>query len=104
MAVAMMLFDNIGLIITICLIPYGFLFAINSSVHSYLILAYASRDQVSLDVGFYYMANAGGRLLGTILSGIIFQYFGLVSCLLTASSMIFISTFTAKSLPGPSED
>ena len=104
MAVAMMLFDNIGLIITICLIPYGFLFAINSSVHSYLILAYASRDQVSLDVGFYYMANAGGRLLGTILSGIIFQYFGLVSCLLTASSMIFISTFAAKSLPGPTED
>ena len=69
-----------------------------------MILAYASRDQVSLDVGFYYMANAGGRLLGTILSGIIFQYFGLVSCLLTASSMIFISTFAAKSLPGPTED
>ena len=77
---------------------------INSSVHFYLILAHARCDQVSLGVGFYYMANAGGRLLGTILSGIIFQYFGLISYLLTASSMIFISTFTAKSLPGPSED
>ena len=52
---------------------FGVLFAINSSLHSYLIVSYASEDGVSLDVGFYYMANALGRLLGTVLSGWVFQ-------------------------------
>ena len=56
-------------------------FAINSSVHSYLILAYSGEDEVAVNVGFYYMANAGGRLLGTLLSGLIFEWFGFIGCL-----------------------
>ena len=53
---------------------FGIVFSINSSVHSFLIVAYSDRDKVALDVGFYYMANAAGRLLGTLLSGIVFQF------------------------------
>jgi hypothetical protein len=60
---------------------FGFLFALNSSVHSYLILAYSDGDQVTLNVGFYYMANAVGRLVGTLLSGILYQAAGVVGCL-----------------------
>ena len=81
------------------LILFGGLFAINSSLHSYLIIAYAQHDSVSLDVGFYYMANAGGRLLGTILSGLIYQQYGLISCLLMSAMMIAISGIIAGQLP-----
>ena len=70
---------------------FGVVFAVNSSVHSFLILAYTDSDKVALNVGFYYMANAGGRLLGTIASGLLYQLFGLtgaiwgsVLCLLLA--------------------
>ncbi len=63
---------------------FGVVFAINSSVHSYLILAYSDGDKVALDVGFYYMANAGGRLVGTLLSGLMYQKAGLVGCLWTS--------------------
>jgi len=63
------------------LAAFGVPFAINSSLHSYLIVSYASADGVSLDVGFYYMANALGRLIGTILSGWFFQVAGLEACL-----------------------
>ncbi|WP_428612049.1 organoarsenical effux MFS transporter ArsJ, partial [Shewanella sp.] len=64
-------------ILLVGLMLFGVLFAINSSLHSYLIVSYASDDGVSLDVGFYYMANAMGRLLGTILSGWVYQAYGL---------------------------
>jgi predicted MFS family arabinose efflux permease len=60
---------------------FGVVFAINSSVHSYLILAYSDGDKVAMNVGFYYMANAGGRLVGTLLSGIMFQVAGVSGCL-----------------------
>ena len=60
---------------------FGVVFAINSSVHSYLILAYSDGDDVALDVGFYYMANAAGRLAGTLLSGLLYQTSGLPGCL-----------------------
>ena len=60
---------------------FGVIFAINSSVHSYLILAYSHGDEVATNVGFYYMANAGGRLVGTLLSGIVYQLGGLEACL-----------------------
>ena len=69
------------------LLTFGFVFAVNSSVHSYLILAFAASERVSMDVGFYYMANAAGRLLGTALSGISFQLGGLPLCLATAGAM-----------------
>jgi predicted MFS family arabinose efflux permease len=67
-------------------------------VHSYFILALSERENVSLDVGFYYMANAGGRLLGTLLSGVIYQLYGLQACLLLSSLMILLSTLWAARL------
>ena len=63
------------------LAAFGVVFAVNSSVHSYLILAYADGDKVAMSVGFYYMANAGGRLVGTLLSGLLYQRAGLAGCL-----------------------
>ncbi len=75
-------------ILIIGLAVYGILFAINSSLHSYLIVAYAQRNGVSLDVGFYYMANAAGRLAGSLLSGLIYQWQGLEACMLASSAFI----------------
>jgi hypothetical protein len=60
---------------------FGVVFALNSAVHSYLILDYTDGDKVALNVGFYYMANAGGRLVGCLLSGVLFQMGGLAVCL-----------------------
>lgn len=80
------------------LLAFGFVFAVNSSVHSYLILAFGSAERITRDVGFYYMANAAGRLLGTLLSGISFQFGGLPLCLLTASTMALASWFAARRL------
>lgn len=67
---------------------FGAIFAVNSSVHSYLILAFTDADKVALNVGFYYMANAGGRLFGSLLSGLTYQLWGLTGCLLTASTFL----------------
>ncbi len=81
------------------LLLFGVVFAVNSSVHSYLIVSYARADGVSLDVGFYYMANAGGRLLGTILSGVVYQLFGLAACLLVSAVFVAASFLLAWKLP-----
>ena len=81
------------------LILFAIVFAINSAVHSYLILAYSKHDQVSLDVGFYYMANAAGRLVGTILSGWIYQYWGLEMCLWLATLFIAVSSLISSRFP-----
>ena len=78
---------------------FGIAFAINSAVHSFLIVDYAREDGVSLDVGFYYMANAGGRLLGTLLSGGVYQLWGLYACLIISSIMIAITALLSISLP-----
>ncbi|MFT6557212.1 MAG: putative MFS family arabinose efflux permease [Sneathiella sp.] len=78
-------------LITLGLAVFGFVFAINSSLHSYLIVAFANEDGVSLDVGFYYMANAMGRLMGTVLSGWVYQEYGLVLCLVVSASFISMS-------------
>ena len=78
---------------------FGALFAINSSLHSYLIVSYAQSDGVSLDVGFYYMANALGRLLGTLLSGWIFQAYGLAACLWVSSGFIGVAALISIGLP-----
>ena len=78
------------------LLVFGVLFAINSSLHSYLIVELANSDGVSLDVGFYYMANAMGRLLGTILSGYLYQEFGLISCLVVSSGFVAIAAMAVK--------
>lgn len=82
---------SISLIIIIGLLAFAILFAINSAIHSYLILSFANKDNVSLDVGFYYMANAAGRLIGTLLSGLIFQYYGFISCLIASATMILLA-------------
>lgn len=82
---------------------FGVVFALNSSLHSYLIVAYADGDRVAMQVGFYYMANAGGRLLGTLLSGLVYQASGLTGCLLTASALVLMAGILALRLPVPSE-
>jgi len=64
-------------VIIIGLLLFGAIFAVNSSVHSYLILAFTDSDKVALNVGFYYMANAGGRLFGTVASGLLYQFLGI---------------------------
>ena len=78
---------------------FGFVFAINSAVHSYLILSYSDGDKVALNVGFYYMANAGGRLAGTVLSGWLFQFAGLPGCLWMSAAMAAIAGLISIRLP-----
>jgi predicted MFS family arabinose efflux permease len=73
------------------LMVFGLVFAINSAVHSYLILAYAKHDKVAMNVGFYYMANAGGRLTGTVLSGLVYQQIGLIGCLWFSSAFVVMA-------------
>jgi predicted MFS family arabinose efflux permease len=90
-ALALLQGFNPTLVIIIGLFVFGFIFAINSAVHSYLILAYSDNDKVALNVGFYYMANAGGRLTGTVLSGVIYQWYGLIACLGISASFIVIA-------------
>jgi len=86
-----------SLLIGLCV--FGFIFAINSSIHSYLILAYTDSDQVSVNVGFYYMANAVGRLSGTLLSGIMFAVGNLPACLWTAAGLCAISAIVSLRFP-----
>jgi len=81
------------------LLAFGVLFAVNSSLHSYLIVSYAQADGVSLDVGFYYMSNAMGRLLGTLLSGWVYQQYGLISCLWISSLFITCAALLSLGLP-----
>jgi hypothetical protein len=83
-------------VLAIGLLIFGFVFAVNSSIHSYLILAFTAEDRVTMDVGFYYMSNAAGRLLGTLLSGLSYQVGGLALCLATAACMAGVSFLSAK--------
>jgi len=89
----------VALSIMIGLGLFGILFAINSSLHSYLIVSYSRADGVSLDVGFYYMANAAGRLLGTVLSGWVYQQWGLIACLIISTLFLLSSTIAISFLP-----
>jgi hypothetical protein len=75
------------------LLLFGALFAVNSALHSYLILALTRSDRVTMDVGFYYMANAAGRLLGTLLSGLSYQIGGIALCLALAAAMLVLNCF-----------
>lgn len=91
-----------GLVLIVGLGVFGVVFAINSAVHSFLILDYAEADKVAMKVGFYYMANAGGRLVGTVLSGWIFMTQGLVGCLIASSIFVFAAWMLSSLLPrGP---
>ncbi|MBQ0743776.1 MAG: organoarsenical effux MFS transporter ArsJ [Pseudomonas sp.] len=81
------------------LMLFGVLFAVNSSLHSYLIVSYAQADGVSLDVGFYYMSNALGRLIGTLLSGWVYQAYGLEACLWVSSAFVALAALISLGLP-----
>jgi hypothetical protein len=80
------------------LLGFGAVFAVNSALHSYLILAFTRAERVTMDVGFYYMANAAGRLIGTLLSGVSYQLGGLPACLGTAAAMLALSAVFARRL------
>ena len=83
------------------LIVFGVIFALNSAVHSYLILSYARSDRVAMNVGFYYMANAGGRLVGTVLSGALYGWFGLAGCLWASAAFVLAAGAVSLRLPVP---
>ena len=87
------------IILVIGLAIFGFAFAINSSVHSYLILAYAGSEKAAEDVGFYYAANAAGRFAGTLLSGLLYQWGGLSVCLAGSALMLLACFATTLALP-----
>ena len=88
-----------GLTLMVGLAVFAVVFAINSAVHSYLVLAYTDEDSVALNVGFYYMANAGGRLLGTLLSGIVFQFAGFQGCLWGSAALVLAAAVLSLGLP-----
>jgi len=88
-----------ALVLVTGLVLFGGVFAINSAVHSYLILAYSDFDKVSMNVGFYYMANAGGRLTGTILSGLVYQTQGLTGCLWWSAAFVLVAAVLSFKLP-----
>ena len=81
------------------LIVFGVVFAMNSSLHSYLILAYSDEDQVALDVGFYYSANAAGRLVGTLLSGVLYLWGGLGAAMWGSAAFVVITWLLTLRLP-----
>ena len=87
-------------VLVVGLIAFGVVFAMNSAVHSYLILAYADNDKAAMNVGFYYMANAGGRLAGTILSGLLYQWNGLGACLWASVAFVLAAAVLSMLLPG----
>lgn len=92
-AIALMLTFDVAETLAVVggLIVFGIVFAVNSSVHSYLILAYTNSEDVAMDVGFYYSANAAGRLLGTLLSGVVYLLGGLTAALWTAAAFIAVT-------------
>ena len=86
-------------VLVIGLVAFGVVFAINSAVHSYLIVAWSDYDKVSMNVGFYYMANAAGRLTGTMLSGLVYHQQGLVGCLWWSTLFVVLAGLLSLRLP-----
>ncbi|MBS9777127.1 MAG: organoarsenical effux MFS transporter ArsJ [Gammaproteobacteria bacterium] len=89
-AISQYIFPTYISLLVIGFMIFGIVFALNSAIHSYLIVSYANTENTSLDVGFYYMANAAGRLTGTILSGLLYQQGGLLFCLIASSAFLII--------------
>ena len=87
------------LTLVVGLFIFGAVFAVNSSLHSYLIVSYAKEDGASMDIGFYYMANALGRLIGTILSGWVYQQAGLTMCLWVSTFFVALAAMLSIGLP-----
>ncbi|MEW6990766.1 organoarsenical effux MFS transporter ArsJ [Colwelliaceae bacterium 6441] len=98
--IALFVYVNFAIeaVIVVGLLVFGAVFAINSSLHSYVIVSMAKEEGVSTDVGFYYMANALGRLLGTVLSGWIFQQYGLILCLVISMLLAACSAFFIRKI------
>ena len=95
---------DVAVAITAGLAAFGVVFAMNSSIHSYMVLAYTDVENVSLNVGFYYMANAAGRLVGTLLSGAVFmlgrtEAAGMQACLWASSLLVLLSWLSSLRLP-----
>ena len=93
------IFSNNYLLLISSLFVFAAVFAINSSLHSFLIVDLAREDGVSLDVGFYYMANALGRLIGTVMSGYLYQQFGLLVCLVMALIFTLLARYFVQKVP-----
>ena len=91
-----------GVAIVVGLAVFGVVFAMNSSIHSYMVLAYTDAESVSLNVGFYYMANAAGRLAGTLLSGALFLTGGMQACLWMSSLLVALAFGVSTQLPSKS--
>ena len=101
-ALAVMLVGGVphpGFFVPAGLCLFGAVFAVNSSVHSYLVLAFAGSGKAAEDVGFYYAANAAGRFGGTLLSGLLYGWGGLVACLLGATAMLLLCWAVTLALP-----
>jgi predicted MFS family arabinose efflux permease len=92
--------SNPALLVVVGLSVFGFVFAVISSLHSYLVLAYAGSKKAAEDVGFYYAANAAGRLTGILLSGALTQYGGLPACLWGSAAMLALCLLLTFALPG----
>jgi predicted MFS family arabinose efflux permease len=86
------------------LIVFGVVFAVNSSLHSYLILAYSDDDDVAIDVGFYYSANAAGRLVGTLLSGVLYLWGDLDLALWGSAAFVALTWLLTLRLPALPEN
>jgi predicted MFS family arabinose efflux permease len=99
MAIALHAGLDPAIVVVAGLAAFGVVFALNSTVHSYLILAYADRGRVAMNVGFYYMANAGGRLAGTVLSGLLYQWQGLEACLWASAAFVLCAGLLSLLLP-----
>jgi predicted MFS family arabinose efflux permease len=86
-------------VVVVGLAAFGMIFALNSAVHSYLILSYAESRRAAMNVGFYYMANAGGRLTGTVLSGALYQWRGFTACLWASVAFVTATALLSLLLP-----
>ena len=93
--------DSLKALITVVgLLAFGVMFALTSSVHSYLILAYSvGDDEVAMDVGYYYSANAAGRFVGTFLSGVLYLWGGLEAAMWGSAVFVAITWLLARRLP-----
>lgn len=99
MALSLSLDVDAFVVLLVGLLAFAVVFAVNSAVHSFLILSYSSADNVSMNVGFYYMSNAAGRLVGTVLSGLMYQSYGLVGCLWVAAALVACTIACSVALP-----
>ncbi len=90
---------NLEWVVVAGLAVFGFAFAVNSSVHSYLVLAYAGSEKAAEDVGFYYAANALGRFFGTLLSGLLYQWGGLAWSLAGSAALLVTCWLITLALP-----